>query len=73
MTDIFQIMMKNNCSLTLVYVPSSENQSYLASRTLSKSETTISKRTWVYMYLEYLFGKHDVDMFALNSNIMVGL
>ena len=69
MKDIFQIMMKNNCSLTLVYVPSSENQADLPSRILSKSDTTISKRTWVY--LEYLFGKHDVDMFALESNAMV--
>ena len=44
MKDIFQIMMKNNCSLTLVYVPSSENQADLPSRILSKSDTTISKR-----------------------------
>ena len=51
MKDIFQILLKNNCSLTLVYVPSSENQADLPSCILSKSDTTISTRTWVY--LEY--------------------
>lgn len=58
----------NNCSLSLVYINTAENPADVHSRSLSKSDTTISKRTWVY--IEYIYGPHDVHMFALDSNTM---
>jgi hypothetical protein len=58
MKDIFHILLENNCSLSLTYVHTSKNPADVPSRALSKSDTTISQRPWVY--LEYLFGVHTV-------------
>ena len=71
MKNIFQILFKNNCCLSLVYIHTSLNPADVPSRSLSKSDTTITKRTWAY--IEYLFGMHTVDMFALDSNAMTRL
>jgi hypothetical protein len=38
---------------------------------LTKSINTGLKGRCTWVYLEYLFGKHDVDMFAFDSNAMV--
>ena len=56
----------HNCSLTVEYIPTTKNVLDEASRSLSKADATISRRTW--LYIEYLFGLHTVDMFALDSN-----
>ena len=66
--DIFMITYAHNCSLTVEYIPTTMNESDEASRSLSKADATISRRTW--LYIEYLFGLHTVDMFALDSNTM---
>ncbi|CAG2184855.1 unnamed protein product [Mytilus edulis] len=39
------------------------------SRNLSKSDASISKRTW--WFLQYLFGPHKLDMFSIDSNTML--
>ena len=66
--DIFQITLSSNCLLELEYVNTSLNPSDAASRSLSKSDATISLRTW--LYIQYLFGEHFLDMFSLDSNGM---
>lgn len=66
--DIFQIIFSLNCTLTLTYIPSSQNPSDEPSRALSKSDAMLSRRAW--WYLEQLFGPHSVDMFSLDSNSM---
>ncbi|KAK3084846.1 hypothetical protein FSP39_020056 [Pinctada imbricata] len=67
--DIFMITYAENCSLTIDYIPTTHNLSDAPSRSLSKSDATISRRTWLYN-IQYVFGSHTVDMFALDSNVM---
>ena len=66
--DIFQLIFPLNCSLDLVYVPSLENPSDHISRGLTKADAMITLRTW--LFIQYMFGKHDIDMFSLDSNAM---
>ena len=66
--QIFHFVMETQCFISLTYVPSKENDADAPSRKLSKSDCTITKRVWAY--LEYRFGPHDIDMFALDSNVM---
>ena len=44
--QIFQLIMEVKCILTLSYVPSADNIADEPSRKLSKSDCTITKRTW---------------------------
>ena len=69
--EIFQLTLQLNCSLDVTYVPSGSNPSDLPSRTLSKSDATISLRTW--LYIQSQFGSHTIDMFSLDSNAMTDL
>ncbi|MEW8546097.1 MAG: hypothetical protein AB2693_21460 [Candidatus Thiodiazotropha sp.] len=68
--EMFQIIFRLKCSLSLTFVPSSENIADEASRALQKSDAMLSKRSW--LYIQYLFGPHTVDMFSLDSNAMRG-
>ena len=61
--DIFQITLSSNFLLELEYVNTSLNPSDAASRSLSKSDATISLQM-------YFFGEHFLDMFSLDSNTM---
>ncbi|CAC5421775.1 unnamed protein product [Mytilus coruscus] len=69
MKDIFQITFQQNCNLSLSYIHTSENPSDYLSRVYSKSDASISKRTWIY--IQQKFGPHTVDMFSLDSNAML--
>ncbi|CAC5412431.1 unnamed protein product [Mytilus coruscus] len=60
---------QQNCNLSLSYIHTSENPSDYLSRTYSKSDAYISKRTW--NYIQQKFGPHTVDMFSLDSNAML--
>ena len=64
--EIFQIIFKQKCSLTLVYVGTSQNPADAPSRALSKADARLSKRAW--LFIEHLFGPHTCDMFSLDSN-----
>lgn len=66
--DIFQLTFNLNINLSVSYVHTSENPADGPSRSLSKSDASITKRTW--WYLQYLFGPHTVDMFSIDSNTM---
>ena len=66
--DIFHIIFKLKCSLTLVYVGTSQNPADAPSRALSKADARLSKRTW--LFIQFLFGPHTCDMFSLDSNAM---
>ena len=66
--EIFQLTLQHSCSLELTYVPSRSNPSDLPSRTLAKSDATITLRTW--LFIQSQFGPHTVDMFSLDSNAM---
>ena len=68
MKDIFQIVFAAKCSLAVTYISTGENPSDEASRKLSKSDATISKRVW--SFIQSMFGPHTVDAFALDSNAM---
>ena len=68
--EIFQINFRLKCSLSLTFVPSSENIADGASRALKKSDAMLSQRAW--LYIQYLFGPHTIDMFSLDSNAMRG-
>ena len=66
--DIFTLTLELNCSLDIVYIPSKLNPSDLPSRSLSKVDATLTYRTW--LYVQFLFGPHTVDIFSLDSNAM---
>ena len=66
--EIFQIIFKQKCSLSLIYVKSCQNSADGLSRALSKSDCMLSRRAW--WYIEHIFGPHTVDMFSLDSNAM---
>ncbi|MES9879789.1 MAG: reverse transcriptase domain-containing protein, partial [Sedimenticola sp.] len=65
---IFKLIFENNSSLSLSYISTHDNPSDLPSRSLSKSDATISIRTW--LFIQHMFGPHTVDMFSLDSNAM---
>lgn len=67
--DIFQLTFNSNINLSVSYVHTSENPVDEPSRNLSKSDASISKRTW--WFLQYLFGPHKLDMFSIDSNTML--
>ncbi|XP_071175761.1 uncharacterized protein [Mytilus edulis] len=69
MKEIFQLTFQQNCNLSLSYIHTSENPSDYLSRVYSKSDASISKRTWIY--IQQKFGPHSVDMFSLDSNAML--
>ena len=66
--EIFQITFKLKCSLVTSYISSSMNPADMPSRKLQKSDATLSKRVW--LFIQYLFWPHTVDMFSLDSNAM---
>ena len=66
--EIFQVTFKLKCSLVTSYISSSMNPADMPSRKLQKSDATLSKRAW--LFIQYLFGPHTVDMFSLDSNAM---
>ena len=58
-------------SLALQYVPSDKNPADMPSRSLSKSDATLSRRSW--LIVDQLFGGmsgHTLDLMALDSNAM---
>ncbi len=67
--SIFKVVFQNNALLTLTYISSADNPSDFPSRSISKSDATISTRTW--FFIQHMFGPHSVDMFSLDSNAMV--
>ncbi|CAG2188282.1 unnamed protein product [Mytilus edulis] len=69
MKEIFQLTFQQNCNLSLSYIHTSQNPSDYLSRVYSKSDASISKRTWIY--IQQKFGPHSVDMFSLDSNAML--
>ena len=71
MKEIFQLTLQLNFSLEMTFVPSSLNPSDIPSRSLSKSDATLTLRTW--LYVQFLFGEHNIDVFSLDSNAMKSL
>lgn len=63
------ITYKNNVDLHLVYVPSKDNPADEPSRSLSKTDSTLSPEIW--KIIEHKFGPHSVDLMALDSNAML--
>ena len=67
--DIFSLTLEFDMVLNLIFVPSSENQSDEASRSIRKSDAALSDIYWLRIQ-EYFGGKtgHTCDMMALDSN-----
>ena len=70
--DIFQFTVRNNVLLKLSYVPSGENEADAPSRDIRKSDSMLSEKGWEMV--QKAFGGtrgHEVDLMALDSNVMV--
>ena len=66
--EIFQIVFKHKCSLSLIYVKSSANPDDRVSHALSKADCMISHRVW--WFIKHRFCPYTVDMFSLDSNAL---
>ena len=64
------VLLAQNISLELCYVPSSLNEADSLSRVLSDKHCKLAGEPW--RTVENLFGPHTMDLMALNSNIQVG-
>ena len=66
---IFQLVTQKNILLELSYVPSKGNPADSFSRSLSKSDSMLSKHCWEMVEAEFggLSG-HNLDLMALDSN-----
>ena len=66
---IFQLVTQKNILLELSYVPSKSNPADSFSRSLSKSDSMLSKHCWEMVEAEFggLSG-HNLDLMALDSN-----
>ena len=66
---IFQLVTQRNILLELSYVPSKSNPADSFSRSLSKSDSMLSKHCWEMVEAEFggLSG-HNLDLMALDSN-----
>ena len=72
--SIFQVVLTCNCSLRLYHIPSALNVADGPSRTLSLSDSRLSKCTW--KLVQDSFGGplgHTVDLMALPSNAMLDI
>ena len=69
--DIFSLTLETDMVLNLIFVPSAENESDEASRTIRKSDAMLSETSWSQIQ-EYFGGQlgHTYDMMALDSNCM---
>ena len=65
-----EVLLAQNISLELCYVPSSLNEADSLSRVLSDKHCKLAGEPW--RTVENLFGPHTMDLMALNSNIQVG-
>jgi hypothetical protein len=63
---IFEITMKCNCELRLLYVSSENNPADTPSRRLSKNDTMLGQSAW--QELEKKFGPHTFDLMSVDSN-----
>ena len=63
---LHHIMLKQNVSLDLKYVPSAHNPADALSRILSDKDCMLAPDSWGV--LESLFGPHSVDLMALDVN-----
>ena len=69
--SIFKTTLECNCLLGLFYVPSSFNVADELSRSLTMSDSSLSKRCWDT--IQDAFGGemgHSVDLMALRSNVV---
>ena len=65
-----EILLAQNISLELCYVPSSLNEADSLSRVLSDKDCKLAGEPW--RTVENLFGPHTMDLMALDSNVQVG-
>ena len=66
---IFQLVTQRNVLLELSYVPSKSNPADSFSRSLSKSDSMLSKHCWEMVEAEFVgLSGHNFDLMALDSN-----
>ena len=64
---LFQLSLKLNISLNLIYVPSNLNAADAPSRYSSDIDSTLTESPW--KELETIFGPHTFDLMAIPSNV----